>query len=224
MFRYEKFMKALILQHEASTPPGSTTEWLEKRKISYHILDVANCSFFPSVDDYDFLFICGGSMNVDEEHKFPWLKNEKSLIQEALQKKKKTVGLCLGGQLISEALGGHVQKQPQYEVGWHFVEFSNHEKLMVFQWHGYGFDLPPGAELLATNSNCKYQAFTFGKHVLGFQFHPETTLEWALQCSESPRLPKTGFVQTKDEIQRDMKYQARLQEWYFEQLDALAKN
>jgi GMP synthase-like glutamine amidotransferase len=109
-------------------------------------------------------------------------------------------------------------------VGWQEVQFTDGQRLKVFQWHGYSFSLPPGTELLASNDACQYQAFSRGSQVLACQFHPETTREWAIECSESPKLPTSGYVQTREEIQRDLKFQPGLQAWYFSQLDRLAKS
>lgn len=217
-------MKAIILQHEQSTPPGSTTEWLKSRQIPFEVVDVSKSQNFPAHQSFELLFICGGSMNVDEEAQHPWLRAEKEFIRLAIEQKKLTVGLCLGGQLISEVLGGTVTKQPQHEVGWHSVQVLKGQNLKVFQWHGYGFSIPPGAQLTASNSNHTNQAFSYEAHVLGFQFHPETTKEWALKCAESPRLPKEGFVQSPEEIKRGIEYQPALQQWYFYQLDFLKQS
>jgi GMP synthase-like glutamine amidotransferase len=216
-------MKALILQHEESTPPGSTIEWLEKKQIPYEICWPSETTVLPSPESFDLLFICGGSMNVDQEEKFPWLQAEKKLIRDSLAQNKKMVGLCLGGQLIAEALGATVQKHSQFEVGWHLVQMLDRPgSLMVFEWHGYSFSIPPGAKLTSTNANCANQSFTYGSRVLGFQFHPETTEAWAAQCANSPNLPTTGFVQTREEISRDICFQPQLQQWYFAQLNRLA--
>lgn len=214
-------MKALILQHEETTPPGSTTDWLLEKAIPYEICWPSKATSWPETEVFDLLFICGGSMNVDQEERHPWLKREKELIKKAIAEKKKVVGLCLGGQLIAEALGGRVGKHPQFEVGWHSVLLKNGESLKVFQWHGYSFSLPPGTELIATNSNCKYQGFTFAENVLAFQFHPESTESWVRQCSLSPNLPQVGFVQTPDEIRQGLEHLPSLRRWYFSQLDQL---
>jgi GMP synthase-like glutamine amidotransferase len=216
-------MKALIIQHEKDTPPGSTLDWLKLKKIPFEI--VFPSEGLPPVlqDNFDFLIICGGSMNVDEEDLHPWLREEKKLISDFIKANKKIVGLCLGGQLLAEALGGKVQKCPFMEIGWQLVQMENNQSLIVFQWHSYHFTLPPQARLLAFNRVCDCQGFIHhGENILGLQFHPETTLEWALECASDPKLPeKSPFIQSSDEIKRDVIHLPKMQEWYFSQLNSL---
>jgi GMP synthase-like glutamine amidotransferase len=176
--------------------------------------------------EFEFLIICGGSMNVDQEAQFPWLKIEKQLIQFFIKDKKIILGLCLGGQLLAEALGAKVQKHPEWEVGWQPVKIlseSNPQNLMAFQWHGYSFEIPNGAKLLASSDICQGQAFLFGDQILGFQFHPETTIEWALDCAsdENDFPTQTKFVQTPAEIKKGLHWQPLLEKWYFKTLDSL---
>lgn len=215
-------MKAIIIQHEASSPPGTTVDWFQKNGVPFEILEIAKGAKLPPMNAFDLLVVCGGSMNVDQEHLFPWLKTEKAFIGEAAKANKKIVGLCLGGQLLAEVLGGSVQKHPRWEAGWQSVTLANQDELKVFQWHGYSFNLPPNAKLLASSVGCENQAFTYGQNILAFQFHPETTERWAIECSQDPELPAAEeFVQTPAEIQRDLKYQQPLQAWYFAQLNSL---
>lgn len=216
-------MKALILQHEDSTPPGSTLEWLKQKNITCEVLQVPQAPSLPAMDSFDLLVICGGSMNVDQEATFPWLKVEKEFIRRAIETQKKIVGLCLGSQLLSEVLGGQVQKHSVCEVGWQKVQLIESKKeLTVFQWHAYSFSIPPKAERTASSEACKNQAFRLGKNILAYQFHPETTNEWAMECALDPALPAPAqWVQTPEEIKRDLKYQPKLQDWYFAQLDSL---
>lgn len=215
-------MKALIIQHEASTPLGSTKEWLETRNIVYTVLFFDEIINYKANQSFDLLIICGGSMNVDQEDLYPWLKNEKIIITNYINENKKIVGLCLGGQLLAEMLGGKVEQLPFWEVGWQKVQLLNGRPLIVFQWHSFAFSLPPDAHLLASSEACPVQAFTHGENILAVQFHPETTVEWALECAAHPDIPhESNFVQSSIEIQRDIIYQKEMQEWYFRQLDLL---
>lgn len=215
-------MKALIIQHEESTPPGSTKEWLENRNIGYTLLFSHEIIKNQTIHDFDFLIICGGSMNVDQENLHPWLKNEKELISYYVEKNKKIVGLCLGGQLLAEILGGEVHQLPFWEVGWQKIKLENEKPLFVFQWHSYAFSLPPYAHLLASSEAWPIQAFSYGKNILAVQYHPETTVEWALECAADPNVPlPSQFVQSSKEIESGVVYQKEMQEWYFKQLDLL---
>lgn len=213
-----KKIKALIIQNSTATPPGTTLEWLRLNHIPYHI------HFFSSgepvsADDYDLFFICGGGMNVDEEEKYPWLTAEKKFIRELIAKEKKIVGLCLGAQLLAEILGGKVFKAPHWEAGWQNVQLKDGERLRVFQWHGYQFISPPGSLTLATNEACPHQGFTFGKKIIAFQFHPESTKEWIIERTEDADAPPAGkYVQSTEEILEELDQQEQLQRWYFDEL------
>ncbi|MEM7009278.1 MAG: gamma-glutamyl-gamma-aminobutyrate hydrolase family protein [Thermodesulfobacteriota bacterium] len=138
----------------------------------------------PSLTGYDGLIVLGGPMNVDEVDDYPNLATEVKLIQQAVDKEMPVLGVCLGSQLLAKALGAKVNKNPEKEIGWYDVtpttdgrddalisNFSGTEK--IFQWHGDTFDLPSGAELLASSPLCKNQAFRYGDNVYGFQFHLE---------------------------------------------------
>jgi GMP synthase (glutamine-hydrolysing) len=138
----------------------------------------------PSLEGYDGLIVLGGPMNVDEVDKYPNLITELKLIREAVTKELPILGICLGSQLLAKALGAKVKKNPEKEIGWYEVSptkegevdglmtnFMKEEK--IFQWHGDTFDLPHGAQLLASSPLCKNQAFRYGDNIYGFQFHLE---------------------------------------------------
>jgi GMP synthase-like glutamine amidotransferase len=78
-------MKVHIFQHTADTPPGTTEEWLKKKGLSYSITRFFDTNYkIPALSDVDFLILCGGEANVDEERKYPWLIEEKKFIRSAI--------------------------------------------------------------------------------------------------------------------------------------------
>jgi GMP synthase-like glutamine amidotransferase len=220
----------LILQHEVDTPPGTLITWLEQKGFAYHLAFAPKVSRSEWLDLFEFenLIVLGGSMNVDQEDELPWLRDEKTLILTYLAMKKKALGLCLGGQLLAEALGGAVGPAPQWEAGffpieWLHDDFSFGQSLDVFQWHGYQFTTPPGGHCWARSTSCAAQAFNFESHVVGLQFHPESSLEFIFDCATKTSTldyPTGPFVQTPEQILSSYVNQQRaLQIWFFKFLD-----
>ena len=179
----------------------------------------------PSIEAFDWLVVMGGSMGVYDEIKFPWLIEEKIFIQKAIESGKIVLGICLGAQLIADVLGAKVFKNEYREIGWFPIERKNGvgksilahvfpKTLEVFHWHGDTFELPKGAHLLASSEACRNQGFIFEDHVVGLQFHLETTPHSAALLIENCRNEMDGskFVQDENEILANDKKFSRINE------------
>ncbi len=181
--------KVLILQHIACEGPGSLGFFLESKGVSFEYRQLANGDTVPvSLKDYSALICLGGPMNVDEEGKYPFLKDEKRLLKEALQKDFPTLGICLGAQLIARAANALVTAGPQKEIGWFPLKLTREglkdslleglpQELKIFQWHGDTFEIPLGALHLASSDLFHHQAFKIGEKIYALQFHIEVTSE-----------------------------------------------
>ncbi|MBS1160350.1 MAG: type 1 glutamine amidotransferase [Proteobacteria bacterium] len=128
----------------------------------------------------------GGPMSVNDP--LPWIESVCALIRDAVARNIPVIGHCLGGQLISKALGGVVSRNPVKEIGWskasgedydiarHWLGRFAGQPATVFQWHGETFSIPPGATRILANAHCANQMFVRGPH-LGMQCHVEMTPE-----------------------------------------------
>jgi GMP synthase-like glutamine amidotransferase len=127
----------------------------------------------------------GGPMSVNDD--LPWIAPVLKLIRDCVAADVPVLGHCLGGQLMSAALGGSVTRNPVKEIGWGDVAVVDAPAARAwfghvapsftsFHWHGETFSVPPGAERVLTNAYCANQAFALGKH-LGMQCHIEMTPE-----------------------------------------------
>lgn len=176
-------MNVHILQHVPFEGIGSMEPWLLRRSAN-----ISSTRFFeswelPDVNNLDLIIAMGGPMSVNDEAELPWLVDEKRFIRSAIQQGVPVLGICLGAQLIASALGARVYPGRQREIGWLDIEAVSHaggafafpKTVNVFHWHGETFDLPDGAVHLARSAACEHQAFQVGAHVIGLQFHLETT-------------------------------------------------
>jgi GMP synthase-like glutamine amidotransferase len=142
----------------------------------------------------------------------PWIEQELTLIRMAQAQGMPILGHCLGGQLISKALGGEISANPVTEIGWHPVRSSDNptaqdwlgglHETTLFHWHGETFSIPDGAEVILENDNCSHQAFAIG-NTLALQCHVEMTApmvsEWSTLYKDELENPSAS-VQTAQQM------------------------
>lgn len=177
--------KLLVFQHAAQEPLGTLDPHLRREGFRIRYVNFARQpDACPTLDGYDALIVLGGPMNVDEAERHPHLLHEVRVIRDALDGGRPVLGICLGAQLLAHALGGHVGRAREPEIGWYDVSVSDAagaDPLLghfagverVFQWHGDTFELASGATHLASSERCANQAFRAGDAAWGLQFHLE---------------------------------------------------
>ena len=188
-------MKFLVLQHINIEHPGIFLKFMKEDNIQIDTVELDENEKIPKLDSYDAMVVMGGPMDTWQEEKYPWLKTEKENIHNFVSiKKKPYLGLCLGAQLLSEAIGGKVRKMKIPEIGVLNVSildnksiFSGIDKnLKALQWHSYEvYDLPSNTNVLASSPMCNVQAFSSEK-AFGLQFHVEQTNETVPQWACVP--------------------------------------
>jgi GMP synthase-like glutamine amidotransferase len=203
-------MRVHVFQHVAFESIGSIALWLKSRGVAVTFTRFFEDYRLPATDAIDMMIVMGGPMSAHDEDRFTWLVPEKKLIREAVLRGIPVLGICLGAQLIADAMGARVYSNPVPEIGWLPVRavpaaagyFAFPKECLAFHWHGETFELPAGAVLLAESDACAHQAFQLNRGVIGLQFHLETTPESALALLENCRddLVAGPYVQTEAEL------------------------
>ena len=203
-----------FLAHEGS---GYLGEFLTAQNITWQLIKVDENELLPtSILAYSGMVLMGGPMSVNDD--LPWIAPLLDLICEARDNDIPLLGHCLGGQLMSKALGANITKNPIKEIGWGKVTVSNNdvaknwfgeiETFNAFHWHGETFSLPQGANHLLASAHCQNQAWSIGKH-LAFQTHIEMTVEmvhkWCEEGAEELNQSANSVaVQQADAMQENL--------------------
>ena len=226
-------MRILRLQHDPLDGPGALLEWAESRGHSVACCLICQGEPLPPLKGFDILVSLGGPMGAYQEEKHPWLADEKEYLRKAFAAGKKILGLCLGCQLLADALGGKAFRHTCKDFGWQPIDplpsgaawFGTTEVFKAFQWHGDTYSLPPGALQLARNQAAEQQAFFLeapgGGKVLGLQFHLEWTERMAREALAEPGVapPPSPSVQTPEEILSDLSLFDSAKKRFFAMLD-----
>jgi len=202
-------MRAQILQHVPFESPGSILTALEALGAEVGLTRLYAGDRLEQWPGLDLLVVMGGPMSVNDEAEFPWLVEEKALVANTIAAGRAVLGVCLGAQIIASALECRVFKNAASEIGWFPIQVTEAGGARgldltepVFHWHGETFDLPVGAELLASSEGCVNQAFSIGPRVLGLQFHLEVTPKDLRSMIDHGRhdLVPSRFVQSESQM------------------------
>ncbi|MHB1951018.1 MAG: type 1 glutamine amidotransferase [Acidiferrobacteraceae bacterium] len=177
-------MTVIISRHVPGEGPGYLAEFLERERIPYRIVKIDAGESLPErIDGISGLVFMGGPMSVNDP--LPWIPRALDLIRASIDRDLPVLGHCLGGQLISKALGGTVRRQSAREIGWFPVTVSANPVALdwtdplgasfeAFHWHGETFTVPDGATHILASEACANQAFVIGRS-LALQCHVEMT-------------------------------------------------
>lgn len=179
-------MRVLAIVYQRDAGPGVFADAIADRGAALDAWMRAEASTPPADPaGYDAVLCLGGAMHADQEDRHPWLRSDKALLANLLDRGTPLLGVCLGAQLVVEAAGAVPRRSPEPEIGWHDVtltaEGANDPLLAplapsfeAFEWHSYEFGLPAGATPLARSAAC-LQACRLGEAAWAIQFHAEVT-------------------------------------------------
>jgi len=203
-------MNISVFQHAISEGPGEIESWAHKRFHHVETRHLYRGDALPLWSSFDLLVVMGGEMNIYQYRDWPWLKPERELIEAALAAGKPVIGICLGSQLIADALGSRVTQNPEIELGWQPVTWTPEARAYcpdipaestVLHWHGDTFELPEGATRLAASGVCAEQGYVIPGKCLGLQFHmevdPKITADYV---ASQPDWPNGAYVQSPEEV------------------------
>jgi GMP synthase-like glutamine amidotransferase len=210
-------MKPIVILRFARTEgPGYFATYLSSRGLTWRLVGLDEGEVVPSFGEFSGLAMMGGPMSVNDD--VPWIPQVLELARASVANDVPVIGHCLGGQLLSKALGGRVRRNPVKEIGWGEVEaaatpeareWGPREAFLSYHWHGETFSIPPGAVRIWGSAHCENQAFVAGNSI-GMQCHVEMTEElietWcetgAKEVEEA--LGSSPAVQTPQEMRIDM--------------------
>jgi GMP synthase (glutamine-hydrolysing) len=190
----------LCIRHQENAPLGIIEDVISRSDIPWRYVDAWSSNEMSDVSEVSGLIVLGGEMNADDLDGYPFLRRVRDLTREAVDNEVPVLGVCLGAQILTRALGAEVRSAPRREIGFLPVKATAAgmddpvlapfaPEMKVFQFHEDTCELPQGAELLMEGEDVRVQAFRIGRTAYGVQFHFEVTPEIiAVWCDEVPDL------------------------------------
>ena len=213
----------LIIRHTATEGAGYFSEFLDRYAIPWQLLPIDTGEALPdNLNGYSGLCLMGGPMSVNDD--LPWIAKELALIRQAVGDDIPVIGHCLGGQLLSKAMGGEVTQNPIKEIGWGEVRITDSnaadgwisnggQPINVFHWHGETFSIPPNGVRILESAHCTNQGFVLNNRHVGLQCHIEMTPEmvrtWCESGAEEIAASASPAVQTTAVMQADLETRTR---------------
>ena len=213
--------RALLVKHSSSREDRIKRQLVERGVHVTWVCPVDGDRLPADDGSYDLVVVYGGPQSANDGS--PWMREELDWIRRWVEDGGLFLGLCLGAQLLARALGARVGPHPQggHEVGYRRVCATPAgagmfpPELNVYQWHKEGFEIPPGAVLLARGDDFPNQAFRYGERAYGLQFHPEVDREAVRSWSEPGEHLRTdrGAHTPERQIADSDRYDATVAVW-----------
>ncbi len=217
--------RLLLVMQTDDASAGRCVAQLQRRGLALdYCYPLAGQPLPTTLDAYAGTMVFGGPMSANDDQKLPGIRAELDWIPLALASGRPFLGICLGAQLLARALGATVKPHPAglAEIGYFPIQPTAvgqavfDASLHVYHWHREGFDLPAGAELLAAGERFPHQAYRYGAHAFGVQFHPEVDraiLEhWVTEGADE--LGAAGAQSAAEQRDRHRRHDAALDRWF----------